>query len=353
MPVLPPLLQSFLIPLDSTRRLPLGLGLRDRLCSVLVGLANGTQQVSMCSEEFTPCEPFASTSTCGADEGCFYSSQTKTSECLPAGTIQEGEICYGQPPGSCAAGLQCLVNCTPLCGDGKDGNCICSTGTSGPSCSSTCASLETELIDEGNGMALCLTSEPPAACDIFTQTGCDAGDKCTKVTGGIACASDGSQAPGAICGGSDGGCVAGSLCINSQCAEVCDDSEGATGEHSCAEKCGSSGSLSPAIWKIGFCQDAEPAEPCDFWLQDCEDPNKNCYVANTGATCLEPKNSGEEGDSCQYINDCAKSLYCDPNDDKCIVPCSLDASSPSYCDSICNNYDAVNTNAGIGKCKED
>jgi len=82
---------------------------------------------------------------------------------------------------------------------------------------------------------------PDAACNVLTQTGCNAGEKCTwfeddmsdPPIGHIACAPDGDKAIGAACTtGAPGAtgyddCVKGAVCQGGECEAICDHQGGA------------------------------------------------------------------------------------------------------------------------------
>jgi hypothetical protein len=211
---------------------------------------------------------------------------------------------------------------------------------------------EFDEVSEDNGVGVCLTSEMPAACDIFYQMGCEPGQKCAFVNGGAGCVSAGNVAIGEACGGPLGGCVAGGLCVNSTCGEICDASPEAAPEVSCDEKCSSMSNINPSIWGVGICTDQGPAVTCDFWAQDCEDPAQNCYFVTGGATCLTPNGNGQEGEPCSSLTDCGKGFTCASN--TCITPCSLDefADPPAQiCADVCTGaWSVISYDAGIGYC---
>jgi hypothetical protein len=212
---------------------------------------------------------------------------------------------------------------------------------------------EFDTISPENGVGLCLTEELPAACDIFYQTGCAVGQKCTFMTGGVGCAGAGPVGLGEACGGSAGGCVAGGLCVNSTCGEICDASADAPADVSCEEKCSSMSNITPAIWGVGICTDQGPAVTCDFWAQDCEDPTQNCYYVTGGATCLTPNGDLGEGAACASLQDCGQGFTCAGG--TCVRPCSMNEfdTNPAaeICADVCEGtWSPISQDAGVAFC---
>ena len=209
---------------------------------------------------------------------------------------------------------------------------------------------ESQVISQDNGVGICLTEDAPSTCNIFTQEGCGQGQKCAMVTGGISCVNNGSQDVGESC--ADAGCKAGGLCVSATCAEICSQKDDADASVDCDEVCASSNNITPAIWGVGICTDNAPAETCDFWKQDCEDPTKYCYYVTGGATCLSPSADGQEGDPCQFIQECGQGLMCAGN--LCVKPCSLDeVSAPPEAD-LCvdcpGDFSPISFENQIGVC---
>ena len=286
---------------------------------------------------------------CVGGEACYLTNGA--TKCMEAGSLGIDEPCYGATANACAPGLQCLVTCQPICS---------TTDEDQPLCSDVCANgAYTELSPE-NHVGVCFSSELPAACDIFNQTGCAAGKGCymvnvNGVTAGVGCVSAGATDLGEPCEfGND--CIPGALCTNGICQEVCDASDDAEADVSCAEKCGSIVTFTPAEWGIGACVDAAPEITCDFWTQDCEDPAQQCIPFSTGSTCLNSNGEGAVGEACGNTQDCTNGLLCAAS--VCTEACSIDEfpASPDtpICVDVCpgGNFDPVDLTNQIGKCSE-
>ncbi len=138
------------------------------------------------------------------------------------------------------------------------------------------------------------------ACNVLTQAGCNAGEKCTQIKdqdspfiAHYGCAPDGVVAAGAACttgpAGSSGydDCVKGTICVSGQCKAICDDQGGAPAcstNHSCKRyqnvfdsggfhvagvcdpKCDPLTQVSAATTPTAACGSTNPASP-----------NKGCY----------------------------------------------------------------------------
>lgn len=305
----------------------------DRKCTVNVNFGSGFE-ARFCSEPTVGCSVFDD--QCGDAQGCYYASSATS--CMPSGTKLKDEVCHGLGANACVKGLQCLVTCREACSTnaGNDDQ---------PKCSDVCD--ETKELSAENGLGVCVPDEPPTTCDLYTQEGCGTGEGCYGVTGGFACVTAGAGKPGESCSfGND--CEAGSLCLNGTCAELCSASADDAGkEFHCETKCNDSGTLSPAKWEIGYCKDADPASPCDFWAQDCEG-GKTCYATNVGASCMPTGGSVAEGQDCQFIQDCAAGLVCGAG--KCRQPCSIADFPEGLCKPI---GESAKTCEDVSDCSAD
>jgi hypothetical protein len=214
-----------------------------RTCSVNVDFGGGVTAV-VCSDAASSCNPFlASASECGVGNGCYLTS-TGT-KCMAAGNLGLGQDCYGQGPNTCQAGLQCLVECTNICNTNA-------ANPLPPVCEQTCGTSFL-TIDYPNSIGVCVTETVPQTCNLFTQTGCPAGEACYAVTGGWACAEEGFKEPGAACVYTND-CAAGSLCVSSVCRKACDLGLGAVAPSACGSACGGTWTLlAPQAWDVGVC----------------------------------------------------------------------------------------------------
>ncbi len=313
----------------------------DRPCNLNVNFPDFS--ASFCGLPTVGCDPFQdATTACGDGNACYYGNQA--TQCMAAGSAPAGTDCYGESANLCASGLQCIVECQQACSTDD-------SGTGEPKCSSLCTGEVLEISAE-NSMGVCLTDTVPATCDIWTNTGCDGGDGCYRVQGGIACLTAGSTAVGEACQFTND-CVPGSVCVSSQCQELCDATEGETGPNACDTKCQSSNNLTPTAWNFGICTDAAPADPCDFWAQDCSDAGKTCYQLQNGASCLDTGGSAAKDEACSGVTDCAGGLIC--YQDLCREPCHTSdfppAGAPS-CPQICGvaGYTPISIENQIAFC---
>ena len=281
----------------------------DRKCTQSVTFDNGAFEAKFCGDPVIGCNAFES--TCGDGQGCYYGNGT--TKCMPAGTKEKDALCTGA--NDCKSGLHCLVTCREACSTNAD-------NADQPKCKDVCGGGDDDIkeLSPENGFGVCVPDEPPAECDIFAQTGCPASDGCYLITGGFGCIPAGSKKPGEACTGGNE-CAKGSLCINSTCAEICSVREAdADKDYFCTTKCKDNGTITPGKWGIGYCKDADPAEPCDFWAQDCE-AGKNCYLVSGGGTCMQTGGSTPEGGECNFVQDCAPGLAC--GNKVCLKPCSI------------------------------
>ncbi|MDP6946987.1 MAG: hypothetical protein QF464_22750, partial [Myxococcota bacterium] len=267
-------------------------------------VAEGPEVMGICSDGMDPptecmddseCENMCDGLIAATNETpgtCAYDNATECTAAEPCDST-----CVGYVPGNmgaicdvandCIPGLQCLVVCTGICS---------LDGTAGLSCAD--CPVESLEINADNNMGICIDENIPAACDLYNQTGCAAGEACYSVRGGHGCLAAGVQPEGTECKFSNE-CTAGNMCINSMCLEACDIGAAEGAPESCGVKCNGTepGTLTPTIWNIGFCKDADPAEPCSFWEQDCAG-GKVCYGTVLGEACMTPEGTAGEGAGC-------------------------------------------------------
>ena len=298
----------------------------DRPCNLNVNFSDFS--ASFCGLPSVGCNPFDDAETaCGPGNACYYGSQA--TQCSTAGVAPAGTDCYGGPFDVCEPGLHCVVECQAVCSTND-------AGADEPKCSAVCTGGESLEISAENNLGVCLTETIPQTCDIWAQTGCQSGEGCYRVQGGIACLTAGTTEAGEACQFTND-CVPGAVCVNSQCQELCDAKEGATGPNACETKCQSSNNLTPVVWGFGICTDAEPADPCDFWLQDCADAGKTCYLLQNGAACLDTGGSAAVDEACSGVTDCAEGLVCSGS--LCRKPCHINDFPPTgaiSCTELCD-----------------
>jgi hypothetical protein len=289
------------------------------VCSDGMELANSCTTNDDCTQM---CEGLIASSNETAGT-CAYDGVTECTAAQPCVSSCDGAVAGGQGEicgvaNDCVAGLQCLVVCTDICS---------LDGSAGIPCSG--CPIEFMEINADNNMGICITENAPAACDLYnpSASGCAAGEACYSLRGGHGCLGAGVQIEGTECKFSND-CTGGNLCINSMCLEACDQMAAEGAPESCGVKCDGSepGSLTPAIWGVGFCKDAPPAEPCSFWEQNCTG-GKVCYGTVLGEACMTPDGTAGEGDGCTRNQDCAPGLVCpssnSPNSGQCTRPCSI------------------------------
>ena len=312
-----------------------------RRCSLNVNFSGGEFTASFCGEPSIGCDLFAQ--DCPAELACYYDRQAQASKCLAPGTMTEGTAC-GTAPNACEKGLICAIECTKPCS-------LNDLAENAPICVDVCEVDFTRLNDE-NAIGMCITSEAPAECDPFLNTGCAGGQSCYSSQIGFQCFNDGGTGEGEECMFTND-CAGGTACANGVCVGVC-NAQLETGAASCNDRCGlgNFSVFSPDAWGVGFCTNTEPAEPCDFWKQDCMDMTDACYPTTGGFACLSIGADGAEGASCSSLNDCGRGLVCGQN--KCIKPCSLDDLAPPgvpICSDECAvDFKPLNLELSLGYC---
>jgi hypothetical protein len=164
------------------------------------------------------------------------------------------------------------------------------------------------------------------ACNPVSQTGCDAGEKCTFVTyqdmpalGKTECVAEGTVESGGACtagmpGAATGfdDCKAGLSGVNGACSDICTQTDKSTCEDgfACVIYADTFDDLG-ADATIGLC-----APTCDPVTQDCEIESQACYllISDGAGTCASvPAGAAEkaQGDTCYgpmagtcYLNGC-------------------------------------------------
>jgi len=267
-------------------------------------------------------------SVCDDDQGCYL--QREATKCMGAGDKAAGVAC--ETPNDCAPGLQCLVVCTEICS---------LDGAHAPACAECPSGVFNERISPENNVGVCLTETIPAACDIFAQTGCEAGEGCYSLRGGHGCTTAGNKPAGADCN-SGNDCEPGTLCINGACLPYCRNSDDTPMEHRCDVKCPNENlTLTPQIWNQGACTNVQPENPCDYWAQDCAD-GRRCLPTVLGETCTNANGAGMAGSPCQEHGDCAAGFLCPNEIGQCRQACSIEPfvdapTPPLICADDCPN----------------
>jgi hypothetical protein len=180
------------------------------------------------------------------------------------------------------------------------------------------------------------------ACDPVAQTGCAAGERCTRVglSGGGAittCAPEGTVPEGGTCwapavGADD--CVAGTLCVEGRCAATC-----ASGASSCSCDTGAFSDVPTA----GVC-----SQGCDLLAQDCANPTDACYYIGGGATCAAPTpDAGAPGEPCSFVNQCVEGSVCStlgsptPDQNACTLLCAASGASFACADVLGASFTCI------------
>lgn len=193
------------------------------------------------------CDPLGA-NTCPGGQACRLASGQAACAAIAGTAIAAGQAC--QVSEQCDHGLVCInlgegARCTALCRAGSQGTCgdgaACSLELLGQSCARLCAPL----------------ARP---CDIYSASGCAAGQKCglarnpesgARYTGcipagpgqiGTLCTADGQCAPGTICVGTGTG--------ESRCHQVCAPGGGAPACLVSGQTC----SGTSMLWNVAYCR---------------------------------------------------------------------------------------------------
>jgi hypothetical protein len=173
---------------------------------------------------------------------------------------------------------------------------------------------------------------PGAACDPFTNCGCDtaSGQKCAEAASGNHCVAAGTKVVGDQCG-NDGECVAGTVCFVSNgglhCLAYCDDSHACPTDQACFIKVEDS-----MMNQIGMAC----GPTCNLLTQDCAGTGDACYSSGTVSTpekgiCVAA-GTKMPGDTCMFGNDCAKGSTC----------INGTGTNPSVCRTYCDRSAGTN-----------
>lgn len=151
---------------------------------------------------------------CGAGQACrnliMMAGDTPMGICEQAGTKLEGEACSRATMPECAEGLICFEGfCRGYCCDGRTSDCA----VLGHYC---------QPFSDTN-VGICL---PSSGCTLLDQSGCEAGEGCYPIPGGITRCSEpaaGAGGDGTECSSLDG-CNPGFACIGTpgMCRAFCD-----------------------------------------------------------------------------------------------------------------------------------
>ncbi len=255
--------------------------------------------------------------------------------CTDAGLKKVGESCLNEE--DCDNGLFCLpvsttqAVCTPFCY--QDSECPTVAGNQ----------LKCKLpVDESNptGPKLCGPD-----CDPISNTGCEASQKCSIISGPtqqnpnasvvFGCAPKGTKGDGEDCA-NDTECGEKFFCAlfqgaaGGKCTQFCaNDSHCPTANN---QKCigGLQGYPSPLL-----CQ---AVTTCDPLAQDCTG-NQGCYPTPSGNICAGSNNK-DENVACNAANDCKPGLIC------------LGAPGSATCKKICNMTAGQEPSCATGTCQQ-
>lgn len=299
-----------------------------------------------------PCDPVSGTG-CTAEQKCSIESGPTNQNpnapfvygCMDAGTKQEGEACG--PTDDCVAGSICMpisptqAVCATFCY--QDSDCP-SVGGVALKC--------TLPVDSANpsGPRLCSPD-----CNPISNTGCQAGQKCTIVSGPtpqnpnadvvFGCGPAGSKADGDACN-DDSECPGQTFCARFS----------ATGSGTCTTFCANDANCPTGSKCLGGIQGYESpllcreAVDCDPLQQDCPG-GQDCFPTQSGNVCA-PSNNVDEGQACSAANDCKPGLMCIGNPAgggaSCRKICNLTAGQePSCSTGTCQGLQGV---SGFGVC---
>ncbi|MGM0597762.1 MAG: hypothetical protein ACQES9_12070 [Myxococcota bacterium] len=225
----------------------------------------------------------------------------------------------------CAGSVHCETDeiCDNGIDDDGDGDIDCedSECSSDPACTSNC-SVDYLYHDTGSS---CPSGEE---CGLYVDTNDDIQ---------VECLSDSNFSGGSFYGacGSNGECPFGSVCNTDNGSNVCMpfcDIENDPPQHSCPTTNGGGVCLyvveTANLREVGLCKG----------IDDCDIVDNNCSVGicrmtTSGTICLEGSNNYTEGQTCEYLDDCAEGLICI-------------GSPTATCKSACNLGDGTNCATG-------
>jgi hypothetical protein len=176
-----------------------------------------------------------------------------------------------------------------------------------------------------------------AFCDVVTQTGCSAEQKCTIDVDGFACAPSGTVAAGQHCVFSDGGfdnCLRGAACIAAGSSGIC--------AHYCAHdaECAAlSTSVSDSVCVPPFC--SNPCNPvASQGPTGCPATGLSCIVfSNPNPTqitsCVPTSGTAGDGESCTTSFDCQGGLNLSCASHRCRRACRIHTPADCNPGEIC------------------
>jgi hypothetical protein len=183
------------------------------------------------------------------------------------------------------------------------------------------------------------TSDAGALCDVVSQTGCAAGDKCALGSdGGNVCVAQGTVTLGESCSFSATSvddCVGGEVCV-AETASVATCHEFCTSDSDCTQPAVASGGTAEPS-NVGHCLLQLGQSAVSVCTVACNPvtaagasgcaPGTACAVGITSAmievTDCEAAGMGAEGATCTFSRDCAPGLAC------------IDNGATSHCRQVC------------------
>jgi hypothetical protein len=179
-------------------------------------------------------------------------------------------------------------------------------------------------VELGGGVDIGIDVYTP--CDPVAQTGCLAGERCTRVvlpdyTPITSCVPAGTVPAGGACASPELGaddCVAGTICAGGVCAAICELG---------SSSCNCLGAAFSDVPGAGVC-----VPTCDPLAQDCPEPAAACYPTGSSATCAPVHSPGTQGEPCTFLNDCAEGSVCAGGELGCAFMCSLTGVGPTCAD---------------------
>jgi hypothetical protein len=201
----------------------------------------------------------------------------------------------------------------------------------------SCNSGNSQLEDAGKDVV------NPSCCSPILQSGCSSTEKCVLSATGCAnkveCVPDGLVALGATCEADPvDTCQRGAMCSNGVCRGFCSALQDACEVGLCP----------PPSGDIHVC-----SEPCDPQNSSCP-VGTECYLPldSTGETpgCL-PIGTRNEGDECEYPNECGSGLTCSRESSQPIGVCRQRClTTQASCSSgyVCRERHALD---GYGVCR--
>ncbi|MDA3862754.1 MAG: hypothetical protein PF689_02690 [Deltaproteobacteria bacterium] len=217
--------------------------------------------------------------------------------------------------------------CTNDIDDDSDGDIDCDDSEcNGSIYCETEEICDNDMDDDGDGLVDCEDSEcsSDAACvsncsvDYLyydTATSCPTGEECglyidTNDDIQVDCLSDSNFSGGSFYGacGTSNECPFGSVCNSSVCMPFC-DIENDPPQHTCPTTNGGGVCLyvveTVNLNEVGLCKGIDN---CDIVSNSCS--VGICRMTTSGTICLEGSNNYTEGQTCEFLDDCAEGLIC-------------------------------------------